>query len=286
MSGDMFLSKYVYELYGFLNMFGVIPDFVYPVFLHRGELYLQSGKRDLIDEFIKLRDSAKKYVININKICLEYLEQDIWKRGIVNSERVISRNINEKALYGFQLSEEKIVCGESKYMLCFLAQQYVTHDPVLKKEISDFQKEFKRYGGNTNIAGKRQKRVGRVKHREDKHDMPRIRLWISPGTGRFIINGKTVDCYFQENSLKAIVWSPLTTRKLVRRYNIKVTVSGGTPRGQAWAIKRTLENALKKMGTSYRRWVKKSKEIPESKSGNIAARRAPIYLNDSFYSGK
>ena len=276
MKGDIFLSKHAYELYGFLNMFGVVPDFVYPVFLHRGELYLQSGKKDWVDEFAKLRDSAEKYVINIDKICLEYLEQDIWKQGTANSGHVVSRNVNEKALYGFQLSEEKIIYGESEYMLRFLKQQYVTHDPILKKEINDFQKELKRFRGNTNIMDKRQKRTEGVKCREDKHNLPRVRLRMIQGTGEFTINGKTFDRYFQDNELRAMVRPPIYARKMARRYNIEVTVFGGTPREQALAINEKLAEALKKLRIIYRREMKKRKEIPEYKYRNIVAKSKTI----------
>lgn len=273
MSGDIFLSEYAYELCGFLNMFGVVPDFVYPVFLHRGKLYIQSGKKGWVDEFVKLRDSAKKYVIDINKIYLKYPGLDMWKQDTVNGGWVISRNVNEKALYGFQLSEEEFICGEAEYMLNFLTWRYVTHDPILKKEINDFQKELKRYRRNTKIADKRQKGARRVRRMEDRHDLPRVRLWMTQGTGKFTINGKAINCYFQDDELRAIVRPPIYARKLIRRYNIEVTVSGGTPRKQALAINAKLKEDLKKLRIIYRRGMKKCKEIPEHKYGIKAAKR-------------
>ena len=52
-----------YKLIGFINLFGVIPDFVFPVFENEGEYYFQHGNNDRIEEFEKVKGDLYKQII-------------------------------------------------------------------------------------------------------------------------------------------------------------------------------------------------------------------------------
>ena len=52
-----------YKLIGFINLFGVIPDFVFPVFENEGEYYFQHGNNDRIEEFEKVKSDLYKQII-------------------------------------------------------------------------------------------------------------------------------------------------------------------------------------------------------------------------------
>lgn len=45
-----------YHLAGFLNLFGFLPDFVYPIFSKGGHYYFQHGKDDVLERFVEVRE--------------------------------------------------------------------------------------------------------------------------------------------------------------------------------------------------------------------------------------
>jgi small subunit ribosomal protein S9 len=70
------------------------------------------------------------------------------------------------------------------------------------------------------------------------------RLYIKPGTGSFIVNGKPIEDYFNTKARLNIAILPLTVTELDGSYDIKVTVRGGGVTGQAGAVSLALARAL------------------------------------------
>ena len=71
------------------------------------------------------------------------------------------------------------------------------------------------------------------------------RVRLSPGTGTFIVNGKTATDYFGGRQLNQIVIEQAL--RLVNRlgqYNVSVKVVGGGVSGQAGAVRHGISRAL------------------------------------------
>jgi small subunit ribosomal protein S9 len=71
------------------------------------------------------------------------------------------------------------------------------------------------------------------------------RVFLLPGKGDISINGKTVEEYFggRETSWM-VVRQPLEATESTGRFDIKITVAGGGPSGQAGAIRHGIARAL------------------------------------------
>lgn len=70
------------------------------------------------------------------------------------------------------------------------------------------------------------------------------RVTMVPGSGNIIVNGKDLDQYFDFESLKIVVRSPLTLTENLTSYDIRVNVNGGGFNGQAGAIRHAIARAL------------------------------------------
>ncbi|WP_264046486.1 30S ribosomal protein S9 [Methylobacterium flocculans] len=70
------------------------------------------------------------------------------------------------------------------------------------------------------------------------------RVWIKPGTGQVVVNGRAVEVYFARPVLRMILRQPLTIANRVDQYDITVSVHGGGLSGQAGAVRHGLSKAL------------------------------------------
>jgi len=110
------------------------------------------------------------------------------------------------------------------------------------------------------------------------------RVFIRPGKGDITINGKTVEAYFGRETSRMLVRQPLEVSDCVGRFDIKITVSGGGPNGQAGAIRHGLTRALIKYDEALRPGLRAAglvtrdaREVERKKVGLHGARRAPQY---------
>ena len=76
-----------------------------------------------------------------------------------------------------------------------------------------------------------------------KKSIARVRL-IPDGSGKIIINGKTIDEYFDLETLKIIVRQPLTLTETQGKFDVYANVYGGGYTGQAGAIRHGLSRAM------------------------------------------
>ena len=70
------------------------------------------------------------------------------------------------------------------------------------------------------------------------------RVWIKPGSGKIVINGRAVEVYFARPVLRMILAQPLQIVQREGQYDITVNVDGGGLSGQAGAVRHGLAKAL------------------------------------------
>jgi small subunit ribosomal protein S9 len=107
------------------------------------------------------------------------------------------------------------------------------------------------------------------------------RVWIKPGSGKAIINGKPLETYFARPVLRMILQQPLGVAKRVDQYDLMVNVAGGGLSGQAGAVRHGLAKALCAYEPELRSALKKegfltrdSRAVERKKYGKKKARRS------------
>ena len=110
------------------------------------------------------------------------------------------------------------------------------------------------------------------------------RVYLTPGTGKIVINKKDMDEYFGLDTLKLIVNQPFVVTNTVGKFDVLVNVRGGGYTGQAGAIRHGISRALLEADAENRPSLKKagyltrdSRMKERKKSGLKAARRAPQF---------
>ena len=110
------------------------------------------------------------------------------------------------------------------------------------------------------------------------------RVFLQPGRGRILVNGRPLDEYFGRVTARMIVRQPLDVLKLNDSLDIDVTVEGGGTTGQAGAIRHGLTRALIEYDATYRAALRKAgfvtrdaRAVERKKVGLHKARRKPQY---------
>lgn len=89
-----------------------------------------------------------------------------------------------------------------------------------------------------------------------KKSIARVRL--VPGSGNITINKRSLDDYFDYDTLKVMVREPLTITDALDKYDAIVIVNGGGFTGQAGAVRHGLSRALIKADQELRPILKKA----------------------------
>ena len=115
-----------------------------------------------------------------------------------------------------------------------------------------------------------------------KSSIARVRL--VEGKGTITINGKDIDEYLGQETLKVIVRQPLTATNTTDRYDVICKVQGGGFTGQAGAIRLGVARALLEANSEYRPILKaagfltRDPRMKERKKyGLKKARKAPQF---------
>ncbi|BEP30092.1 30S ribosomal protein S9 [Helicovermis profundi] len=116
-----------------------------------------------------------------------------------------------------------------------------------------------------------------------KNSVARVRL--VPGTGNFSINGRTLDVYFNFETLRNEVRRPLNITGTEGKFDVFVNVEGGGYTGQSGAIRHGISRALLKVDSDeYRATLKAagfltrdSRMVERKKYGLKKARKAPQF---------
>lgn len=110
------------------------------------------------------------------------------------------------------------------------------------------------------------------------------RVRVSVGTGNIVVNGKSLDDYFDLETLKTIVKQPLVLTDTLNSVDITVNILGGGKAGQAGAIRHGITRALIEFRPELREELKKAgfvtrdaRKKERKKYGLKKARRAPQF---------
>lgn len=70
------------------------------------------------------------------------------------------------------------------------------------------------------------------------------RVYLTPGSGKVIVNGREFENYFPDSFDRQVVLSPLSTVEMIDRFDIHANVHGGGHAGQAGAVRHGIARAL------------------------------------------
>ena len=106
------------------------------------------------------------------------------------------------------------------------------------------------------------------------------RVWVKPGTGKIIVNGKEQAVYFKRKTQQLIINQPFLVSNQVSRFDVMATVKGGGLSGQAGAVRHGIARALVEFDPELHPSLKKagfmtrdSRTVEPKKIGKHKARR-------------
>lgn len=115
-----------------------------------------------------------------------------------------------------------------------------------------------------------------------KEAVARVRLY--PGSGRTVINGKSLDVYFPSRRYRIEASSPLNHLGLKDQYDVVASIDGGGISGQAGALKLGIARALVESDDSLRTdlkragYLRRDSRVKERKKyGLKSARKKPQF---------
>ena len=107
------------------------------------------------------------------------------------------------------------------------------------------------------------------------------RVFLSSGSGKFIVNDKPVDEFFSRETGRMIVRQPLVLTSHLATFDILVNVAGGGESGQAGAVRHGITRALIDYDAELKPPLRKAglvtrdaREVERKKVGLHKARRA------------
>lgn len=248
----MIETKFV--LFGYLNIFELIPDFVYPIYFCQNKLYFADGDAYTITSFVEVKGSM------IHRV-----------QAIATNEKII-RKVGDKQIYIYLLAGKSYLVGTGEEV--YRKMKYLPKGQLeLRADLLDFYNDYAKII-NSHIqfygTGRRKKSIARV--------------YLVPGTGKITINKRDIDEYLCLQTLRVIVRQPLVATRTEGRYDVLVNVHGGGTSGQAGAIRHGISRALLQADANHKPVLKKegyltrdSRMKERKKYGLKGARRAPQY---------
>jgi small subunit ribosomal protein S9 len=106
------------------------------------------------------------------------------------------------------------------------------------------------------------------------------RIYLSEGKGNITVNKRELNNYFPTTTLQYIVKQPLALLEVQEKYDIKVNLDGGGPKGQAEALRMAIARALVSISPDSRKELKSAgfltrdpREVERKKPGRPKARK-------------
>ncbi|HEY0044092.1 MAG TPA: 30S ribosomal protein S9 [Allosphingosinicella sp.] len=107
------------------------------------------------------------------------------------------------------------------------------------------------------------------------------RVWLKPGSGKIIVNGRDQEVYFARPTLRLVINQPFDVSERREQYDVIATVKGGGLSGQAGAVKHGIAQALTRYEPALRTMVKQAgfltrdpRVVERKKYGRAKARRS------------
>ncbi|MDR3107798.1 MAG: 30S ribosomal protein S9 [Bifidobacteriaceae bacterium] len=116
-----------------------------------------------------------------------------------------------------------------------------------------------------------------------KEAIARVRL--VPGSGQWVINGRTLEDYFPNKLHQQLVRSPFTLLDIEGKFDVIARITGGGISGQAGALRLGVARALNAISEEYNRpalkkagYLTRDARVTERKKAGLKkARKAPQY---------
>ena len=145
--------------------------------------------------------------------------------------------------------------------------EYAPSAPVIEREPMPLREQIIDKQGRAYATGRRKDAVARV--------------WIKPGSGKIVINGRDQEVYFARPTLRLVINQPFGIAERDGAYDVMCTVKGGGLSGQAGAVKHGISQALTKYEPVLRAAVKAagfltrdSRTVERKKYGKAKARKS------------
>lgn len=110
------------------------------------------------------------------------------------------------------------------------------------------------------------------------------RVYITPGTGKIIVNGREAKEYFPYETNLIVLNQPFEVTNNVDKFDVKAFVTGGGETGQTGAIRLGITRALLRVTDEFRPLLKRAGLVTvdarvkeRKKYGLKSARRAPQF---------
>lgn len=107
------------------------------------------------------------------------------------------------------------------------------------------------------------------------------KVWVKKGTGKIYVNGKTMDDYFTSENHKMQIVRPFEIINQSTSYDVRCSVKGGGPTGQAGAMVHGISKALVLFDETLKTTLKTeklttrdSRAVERKKPGRRKARRS------------
>ncbi|HYD36897.1 MAG TPA: 30S ribosomal protein S9 [Allosphingosinicella sp.] len=107
------------------------------------------------------------------------------------------------------------------------------------------------------------------------------RVWLKPGSGKIVVNGRDQEVYFARPTLRLIINQVFDVTDRRGQYDVVATVKGGGLSGQAGAVRHGISTALTRYEPELRTTVKREgfltrdpRVVERKKYGKAKARRS------------
>jgi small subunit ribosomal protein S9 len=106
------------------------------------------------------------------------------------------------------------------------------------------------------------------------------RMYMTPGSGKWDVNGRALGEYFPRPTLVSAIQQPLMLTDSLGKYDIKAVLDGGGVAGQAGAVRLAIARALVKVDESNKKKLREyglmtrdAREVERKKPGRAGARK-------------
>ena len=107
------------------------------------------------------------------------------------------------------------------------------------------------------------------------------RVWVKKGTGKIYVNGKLFTDYFSNDNHKMLITRPFEIINQSTEFDVRCSVKGGGPTGQAGALVHGIAKALVMFDENFKSTLKTeklttrdSRAVERKKPGRKKARRS------------
>jgi small subunit ribosomal protein S9 len=106
------------------------------------------------------------------------------------------------------------------------------------------------------------------------------RLYLTPGSGKWEVNGRQLGEYFPRPTLVSAIQQPFSLTETLGQFDVKAVLDGGGMSGQAGAVRLAVARALVKVDEANKRKLREyglltrdAREVERKKPGRAGARK-------------